>query len=682
MILKKLLIENLRSYEKQEVDFPKGSVLLSGDIGSGKTTILMAIEFALFGLQPSQKGNSLLRSGTDNAKVILEFDVEDQQVVIERCLKRGKKSISQEYATVTIDDEKFEGSVTEVKDRILRLLNYPLEFSKKTNLLYKYTVYTPQEEMKQIIMEPGEIRLNVLRHVFGIDKYKRIEENTSILTSRLREKIRINEGMVYDLEDHKSLLNQKKQNFFDSKEKQNQAILEYKKLVVERETKEKSINEIQEKINDKRSLENEKSKSLILISEKNQQIIGLKNNIHNLKIQIDEAKKSSFNVEEFNSLNERIKFQESKEEDIQKEYIQIIGKINSEESRKKELEILQIKLTGLHKCPTCLQEVTEDYKKNILYKTTDEIASSKNSMENLLKLKKDFSDQLDSIKRIKEELKSKKSDLELLKIKMENILEKKNRVLDIEQQKQLLEKDVELLSKHVRTIEISISEFSKYDSQFEVLNKELILAKKSENNSAIKLAEINKEIQLLEIQIKEKEQEINKKEDLKKKIEKIREIEYWISEKFINLVLFTEKQVMLRLKEEFSKLFSKWFSILVSETLSAKLDEDFSPIIEQQDYELDYSFLSGGERTAIALAYRLSLNQVINSLLSNIKTRNLVILDEPTDGFSSQQLDKMQDVLNQLSIDQLILVSHEQKIEGFVDNIIRLSKENNITKVG
>ena len=386
MILKKLLIENLRSYEKQEVNFPKGSVLLSGDIGSGKTTILMAIEFALFGLQPSQKGNSLLRSGTDNAKVILEFDVEDQQVVIERCLKRGKKSISQEYATVTIDDEKFEGSVTEVKDKILRLLNYPLEFSKKTNLLYKYTVYTPQEEMKQIIMEPGEIRLNVLRHVFGIDKYKRIEENTSILTSRLREKIRINEGMVYDLEDHKSLLNQKKQNFFDSKEKQTQASIDHKKLVSERETKEKSINDIQEKINDKRSLENEKSKSLILISEKNQQIIGLKNNIYNLKIQIEEAKKSSFNVDEFNSLNERIKFQDLKEEEIQKEYIQIIGKINSEESRKKELENLKIKLTGLHKCPTCLQDVTEDYKKNILYKTTDEISSSKTSMENLLRL--------------------------------------------------------------------------------------------------------------------------------------------------------------------------------------------------------------------------------------------------------------------------------------------------------
>jgi len=138
---------------------------------------------------------------------------------------------------------------------------------------------------------------------------------------------------------------------------------------------------------------------------------------------------------------------------------------------------------------------------------------------------------------------------------------------------------------------------------------------------------------------------------------------------------------MLTLKEEFSKLFSRWFSILVSDSLSSKLDDSFSPVIEQQDYELDYAFLSGGERTAIALAYRLSLNQVINSLLSNIKTRNLVILDEPTDGFSAQQLDKIRDVLNQLKTEQLILVSHEQKIESFVDNIIRFTKDGGITRI-
>mgnify|MGYP000117899214 FL=1 len=138
---------------------------------------------------------------------------------------------------------------------------------------------------------------------------------------------------------------------------------------------------------------------------------------------------------------------------------------------------------------------------------------------------------------------------------------------------------------------------------------------------------------------------------------------------------------MVKLKSEFSKLFAEWFSMLVSESFYVRINDEFSPVIEQKDYEIDYQYLSGGEKTAIALAYRLALNQVINSLLSNIKTKDVVILDEPTDGFSSQQLDKMRDVLNELNVSQLIIVSHEQKIEGFVENVIRFKKENGISKV-
>ena len=119
---------------------------------------------------------------------------------------------------------------------------------------------------------------------------------------------------------------------------------------------------------------------------------------------------------------------------------------------------------------------------------------------------------------------------------------------------------------------------------------------------------------------------------------------------------------------------------LHSDNFNVTLDDNITPVIEQHDYELDYAYLSGGERTAVALAYRLALNQVINSILSKIKTKDLVILDEPTDGFSDQQLDKMREVLEQLNVAQLIIVSHEQKIEGFVENVIRFKKENGISQ--
>jgi exonuclease SbcC len=681
MILKKLIIENIRSYEKQEIVFPSGSTLLSGDIGSGKTTVLLAIEFALFGLQPSQRGTSLLRTGEKACKVVLEFEIDDKQVVIERTLKRHKKSVTQDYNSVTIDNERFEGSVTEIKSKVLRLLNYPLEFSKKTNLLYKFTVYTPQEEMKQIILEPGDLRLNTLRHVFGIDKYKRIEENTALIGIKLRERIRVFEGMVYDLEKDKEVLEAKKTQLLDFKKKQDLAVEDFKKAILEREEKEKALQEIQDKIDEKKSLETEKAKTNVLINEKKSQTTSLRTSIHNLNLQVEEAKKIKFDSEEFESLNKRIEFQQSREDELQKEYIHIISKINAELSKKNETEELKNKISGLQRCPTCLQEVSESYKQVISEKTDEEIQRIQKIINELGLKKNQLSEQIDLIKKAREDYKKRKSELELLKIKFENLKEKESRIREVEEQRDVVEKDLEILQKHIKIIEKSISEYEKYAVIFEHRNKELQTSKNKENEMAIKKAEINKEIQFLEQQIKEKREEIKKKQDLKTKTEKLREIEYWVSKKFLDLVLFTEKQVMITLKEEFSRLFSKWFSILVSETLNAKLDDDFSPIVEQQDYELDYSFLSGGERTAIALAYRLSLNQVINSMISNIKTSDLVILDEPTDGFSAQQLDKMRDVLHQLNANQLIVVSHEPKIEGFVDNIIRLRKENNLSGI-
>src|SRR3989338_8114082 len=134
MILKKITLNNIRSYNNQTIEFPEGSTLLSGDIGSGKTSVLLGIEFALFGLQPGQRGNSLLRNGEKEGGVTLEFEVDDKDIIIERVLKKGK-TISQDYCSITINGEKKELSVTELKNKVLDLLEYPREFSKKQNML-------------------------------------------------------------------------------------------------------------------------------------------------------------------------------------------------------------------------------------------------------------------------------------------------------------------------------------------------------------------------------------------------------------------------------------------------------------------------------------------------------------------------------------------------------------------
>ena len=88
MIIKKLELENIRSYKKATVDFHLGTTLFEGDIGSGKSTILMAIEFGLFGSNHELSKESLLKIGEKEGKVELTIDVDGKEYVTQRALSR------------------------------------------------------------------------------------------------------------------------------------------------------------------------------------------------------------------------------------------------------------------------------------------------------------------------------------------------------------------------------------------------------------------------------------------------------------------------------------------------------------------------------------------------------------------------------------------------------------------
>ncbi len=680
MIIKKIRLNNIRSYESQEVIFQEGSTVLAGDIGSGKTSVLLAIEFALFGLQPGQKGSSLLRHDKDDGSVILEFELEGKNIIIERGLKRGK-SVTQSYAQIEIDREKKEISVTELKNKILSMLQYPKEFAKKTNLLYKFTVYTPQEEMKQIILETPETRLNMLRHIFGIDKYKRVRENAEILTLKLREQARDYEGQIKNLEEINKKLMEKQESMDKIKSSLISLKEELEKRKHERKSGEEQIKGIEEKIKEKERYEKEIEKTGIMLAGKKELISRMEREKKNMLEQIQEARKISFSSEELNNAKEAKSSAESKLDAKNKYYMELVGEINSIKSRIAESEKLKEKISSMKHCPTCLQCVNDDYKINITRKFDEDMQKSSREAAALNGEKIKITEETDALKQEISSLNNKINDLNLLRIKLEGVQEKEARVQDLEKQEFTAGKDNVLLEKQIFTLKESAALLKKYETTYELKRKELEDLFRKEKEKEIEFASTEKEKELTLRSIEEITKEIKEKEKIKLRLLEIAELEDWLSSSFLSVISFTERNIMLKLREEFSKLFNEWFNILVPENFTVKLDEDFTPIIEQQDYQLEYSFLSGGERTAIALAYRLALNQIINSLLSKIKTHDIVILDEPTDGFSEQQLDKMRDVLYELNAKQLIIVSHEAKIESFVENIIKFRKEEGITKV-
>jgi len=334
MKLKKLKLENIRSYKSGEIVFPEGSTLLSGDIGSGKTTVLLAIAFALFGLQPGQRGSSLLTTSAENGKISLELEIQNQQIIIERSLKRIKNSVTQDSCSITLNGEKKDLSITELKAKILTLLNYPLEFLKKTNILYNYTVYSPQEQMRQIITEDPESRLNVLRHVFGIDKYKKIRENISILTSKLREQSRILQYEIRDLEESKTTLSSQGKfiNLTKSKTLEMQEKLKEKKEI--RELNQTELKKIGLKLNEKQNFEKEIEKTNLVLSYKLQESKKMQNELSELSKKLQDLPK--FNQDSLDKIAQEVKKINEFIEPLNKKIIETYAKVNSLENKQKE----------------------------------------------------------------------------------------------------------------------------------------------------------------------------------------------------------------------------------------------------------------------------------------------------------------------------------------------------------
>ncbi|MEA3329482.1 MAG: AAA family ATPase [Nanoarchaeota archaeon] len=679
MKFKRLKIKNIRSYQNTEIIFPDHSVLLSGDIGSGKTTILLAIEFALFGLQPGQKGSSILRTDSDNGEVELEFELEGNTVIITRLLKR-KKTVTQESTSISINGDRKEKSITEIKNQILSLINYPQEFAKKTNILYKFTVYTPQEQMKQIILEHPETRLNTLRHIFGIDKYKRIKENSQILITKLRENSRLKQGQILDLEQIRENLNEKRillnqlQNQYS---KLSEQIVNSNKQLLE---KEKSINELKEKIEEKQRIENEIEKTNILLTTKTEQSFKINQELEQSTKKISEAKKS-FDQFEFDKLLAELKETKFKKENQEKQSIEFSIKLESFNSKIRDLKNLIEQISNLKTCPTCLQQVSLSHKNHILDQTEKEISKTEKEKsineEKILNLKNSLSNLTKNLSNLDD----KKQHFESLKFRLQVLEEETNKISSLKKQKTSLKKDIQLLNEQVIRLKQAVIFLKKFEN-IHILNKTQHLELTQKHRAfELQKAQTEKELEISKIGIETLNLQIIEKQKVKSELNHVNELIDWIEKKFIVTMSLIEKSVMSRLRIEFSRLFSQWFSILVPDTFAVHLDEEFTPIIEQQNFQLDYAFLSGGERTAIALAYRLALNKTINSLLSEIKTRGIVILDEPTDGFSQAQLDKMRDVFSQLDADQLIIVSHDQKIESFVDSVIKLKKVDGVSKI-
>lgn len=685
MIIRKIKLHNIRSYLDEEIEFPEGSILLSGDIGAGKSTVLLAIEFALFGLERGVvEGAGLLRNGKDEGFVEAEFSIDGKIVLIKRTLKRASRAISQSSASITLDGAKKELTSTELKSFVLNTLNYSASLIKKKNLIYRYTVYCPQEEMKKIIMESPDMRLDTLRKVFDIDKYERVLANSEIFSAAIKTRRKEKEGQISDLQFRKAQLSERAE-----------AVEVLKKR---RETISPLLFELQSGISEiKGRLRKEKENIDMLartkakiasidatITEKNIQLKRFDQEISELRRNIDAIKPE---VSGYDSMQEgEIKKSiADAEEEIQ------TGR-NNEKIFEREISALSTKQEGfandskkinsLKTCPVCLQEVTEEHREKI----SSEIEKELEKINEGLSAKKPVLSELSAdIRKLELNLRAlheKEKSFSIISFKISSLKEKEDRMSKIIYLSSEFRKELAVLELSRNSESGIIEGLGNLEMQCRATELELEKKQHSEKITLMEKASIEQSMKDAENEIVNLKKEIEKKEKISLSLVRLSELQEFLDKNFSSLVSLMEKQVMLRLNREFNLLFRKWFASLVDDTgLEASVDIDFTPVVRHGEYDIDYSYLSGGERTALALAYRLALNQVLNSVLSRINTKGFLILDEPTDGFSSEQLDKMREVLGQLNANQMIIVSHEEKMENLVSKVLRFEKNSQISSV-
>ncbi|MBT6824498.1 AAA family ATPase [archaeon] len=680
MKIKSIRLRNIRSYVDQRVDFPKGSILLSGNIGSGKTSLLLAIDFALFGLRRGNlSGSGLLRKGAEEGSVELEFDISDKNILIKRNLKKTINGVSQSAGYYSEDGSSEDLTPVELKQKILTLFNYPKEFlTKSKSLIYNYTVYTPQEEMKAILLADSKERLNILRRVFGIDKYKLIVENSRILVSDLKGKKKEFEIRSSDLD---SLVSEKKikeleiKDFGSSLEKLKQSL---NNVSVEIESKKRELEEFEEKSKRRdgvmknldilnniiESLAENFSKNNSEIKKLNEDIDSLEESIDGKSVENSESLKN-----EVLEIENEIRVLESENKHIVRSIGEIEFGIKSSEKIKSEIEVIDV-------CPTCRQEVSEAHKCSIDEKEDVNLRDLKRNLEEHNKKEDENDKRMFELKEKLERFRIVQGDYSVLKIKHENLLEKRERVANLVDEKSLMKKEIG--SFNSQKIDLN-KVMDSFPDNFEIFNSlkssvDELLKKKNELSS--QYSSVETRFGMLSERIENLSSEISKKLVYRERVVKYSQLVDYIEKEFVQLIQTIERSMMKKVHSDFDALFKTWFgSLIESEDLELSLDYEFSPIISQNGHDIDYGHLSGGERTAAALAYRLALNQVINTIMSSINTKDILILDEPTDGFSSEQVDKLRLVLESLDVEQTIIVSHDPKIESFVDEVIRFEKK-------
>lgn len=455
IILKNVELQNIRSHDSvQFTPEPEGITLLSGANGTGKSSIVDSIAWALFGTKPEgvAKNVDIVKNGTNLAKekayVIVDIELESRHFCIERKIVNKSGTVECNVWEYIKDEDENTVKTHVAGPAVSHTEQYIRRIMKMDEKGFLAAVLVQQKQVDKLIAARAKERANIIEKLTGISSVtlaltnSRQESNALKKTSDLYS---IDEKDVEDLrkkveklENDESIIlkklnkveEDKKSSLSDVDSLRESLSVESKKIEEFEKLKNDLVN-VEAYIESHRNLLNtaieekdsKKSEISRLVSgadseELEKQVRDIKNSIRQFeqKKAVDEKELKDLRIKlgEYQELVEKSSIKElsAAEEGLEKNNKRILqiqstisdnqASIISSQTEIKKLEKAISILQNEHgKCPTCLQNV-------------DDVSVAVHTLD---KQKQTF---VNNIEKVNEELDS----LRLSQVKAEGIKEK------------------------------------------------------------------------------------------------------------------------------------------------------------------------------------------------------------------------------------------------------------------
>jgi exonuclease SbcC len=684
-------LENIRSHVKSTVPFTRGFNCLVGGLGTGKSSVLYAVDFALFGEPIGRSFEYLLREGADSAKVTVQFSQNGRTYKLVRGLKRRGKGIGQDFEELKLfEDETLIASMK--TDAIAEQFKAITGFDRD---LFREIVWMRQEHLKELLDARPRDRQRRLDELFGLSDYETAWSNIAVYQRDYETEKRVYEKDpdVVGLEKLSGEYNRVTEEFTRLEVELQDAL---GKLAGAKRTLEDADSKLAKLEEKKRQVEELKRKEARIhasisgvadaLASLNQRVEGKKTILDNLKQRQTslDSQMSAFK----NALEEAGVPANQPVEALRGQLAAFDDELSSlraeQEATARNLQADQKRTASLSmesRCPLCLQSLNEEYKDGLMQRIQQENAERQSRIKQL-------QGEIEKMQRTKVVVNEAVSNMQKLTTRGEELKarlsEEERNLVDLTTEveaKRQLEKE---LTGQLEALRFEIGRFDMADLEASRTQREQAFAQYYRVESELRTKESRKKDLLTRLD--ETKERIDHAQE---KLERMQRIARTVE--VLGAIRDAYRSIQPKLRSEFVKVLRNFvqqvlYSLVGGEAplLNVVVDETYTPYVKSESgADREVSNLSGGERTLLAFAYRLGLGQLIMQSRTG-HGLSMLLLDEPTESLGREDgsIDRLAEAISRFkAIEQIIAVTHSEAFAEKAEHVLILEKEAGISKI-